>query len=291
MSPGMESGETAWRPSPEFTPVPRVPARDTPAVGVPAVDESAYAGARDLGHVALNSAEPPVPAEAGRGGGARDFGRVALDSSDLGRPEAVAPEQHGFRDRTAAEFRSQHPGEFLEPMARPYPVEKFAEPERLVQRVNPDFGEKSGCYDVNCADCARSFEQGWRGHLEEAAGRVPDRALVVEGEEASLPERPSLTEEWAGERFRPVDDTDAFRDRMLDAGHGASAIVHTQFVGPDGMGGGHAYNVVNDHGRLKVCDPQEGMVSVWTDGTIHPDLPPTTSHLAMGWNAAGSRIW
>lgn len=216
-------------------------------------------------------------------------------SSETGRVEGIetaeSPTNHlGYKDQALAEFRAERSDEFLEPMSRPYAIEPFSSADGLVERVNPDFGDKSGAYDANCADCARSFERSWRGQLEEAAGRSveidPKEGFVVEGEFSSE------TEQWAGERFSDVYDTADLHDRIEVAGHGASAIVHTEFVGPDGTPGGHAYNIVNEHGEVKVCDAQTHRVMPWTQASIHAELDGlSTSHRVMAWNAKGSRIW
>lgn len=208
-----------------------------------------------------------------------------------GTESAELPTNHlGYKDRSLAEFRAERSGEFLEPMSRTYVIEPFTSPEHLAERVNPDFGDKSGAYDANCADCARSFERSWRGQFEEAAGRSveiePGEGFVVEGESSAE------TEEWAGERFSDVYDTTDLHARIQVAGHGTSAIVHTDFVGPDGTPGGHAYNIVNDHGQVKVCDAQTHQVAPWTETSIHPELDELhTQHRVMAWNAYGGRIW
>ena len=205
--------------------------------------------------------------------------------------ETELPTNHlGYKDHSLAEFRAERSEEFLDPMSRTYAMEPFSPPERLVERVNPDFGDQSGAYNANCADCARSFERSWRGQFEEAAGRSveiePGEGFVVEGELSSE------TEKWAGERFSDVYDTDDLHDRIQAAGHGASAIVHTNFVGPDGTSGGHAYNIVNDQGAIKVCDAQTHTVAPWKQTSVHPELDGLSSqHRVMAWNADGNRIW
>lgn len=235
---------------------------------------------------------------AGTGG---DYANTFADSAWVESPGPVSIEQTraevehseleksnhlGFKDDPLREFRSTRPDEFLEPISRTHPVEAFSPPENLIDKINPDYGDPSGSYDVNCADCARSFERSWRGDFEEAAGRAPDRDQVVDGEPSSE------TEDWAGEKFSDVYNSDDLRDRLETAGHGASAIVHTDFVGPDGDYRGHAFNVVNDQGVLKVCDAQTHEVGPWTGSAIHPDLDGLwTRHRAMAWNSHGSRVW
>ncbi|HWB37774.1 MAG TPA: toxin glutamine deamidase domain-containing protein [Rugosimonospora sp.] len=200
--------------------------------------------------------------------------------------------EDGYRDRPLYEFRVRHAEEFLDGTSwRPdREIEPFSDPGTLVEKVNPDLGERSGAYDSNCADCARCFERSWRGHLEEAAGRSvevqPDGGLGAEGEYS--PE----TEEWAGEPFRDIGaDPESLREHLLAAGHGASAIVHTEFLDAEGADGGHAYNVVNDHGSIRVCDAQLATTFDWRAGSIHPLLDRPTAHRTMAWDARGERIW
>lgn len=195
----------------------------------------------------------------------------------------------GYMDRPLAEFREQHSEEFLEPMARPQRIEPFSDPESLVERINPDFGSRGSMYDVNCADCARSFERSWRGFLEEAAGRAPQiepgSGLQAGGE---LSEQ---TEEWSGEKFRDAFDPSELRARLEAGGHGSSAIVHTQFVDANGNPGGHAFNVVNSGGEVRVCDAQTHETFSWDPVSIRPELGPSATHRAVAWNANGERIW
>lgn len=219
----------------------------------------------------------PVPAE----------GAVSLDAG--GHDGVSEHSQASELNRPLSEFRAQHSEEFLEPMSRSHPIDKFSSPEQLVERINPDYGDRSGAYDQNCADCARSFERSWRGDFEEAAGRAPEvepaGGLVAHGEDSAR------TEEWAGERFADVYDSNALQSSLQQGGHGSSAIVHTVFTGPDGAEGGHAYNVVNDHGTIRVCDAQVHTVMPWTEGSIHQELGPSTRHWAMAWGPDRTRIW
>lgn len=237
--------------------------------------------------------------ESGDAGGAAAMGGDGIAAVENG-PATEGVDSGGYeqaseragetgRGGPLAEFRSEHSDEFLEPMARSYPIDSFSEPEGLVERINPDYGDPSGAYDQNSADCSRSFERSWRGDFEEAAGRAVEveagHGFVVQGEPSSE------TEEWAGGRFTDVYDSDGLRSSLRDGGHGSSAIVHTDFIGPDGAPGGHAYNVVNDHGTIRVCDAQVHAVTPWTEGSIHPELGASTWHRAMAWGPDGTRIW
>lgn len=185
---------------------------------------------------------------------------------------------HGAED--PREFRLEYPDEYLEPMSRSRAIEKFQDPRVGVERINPEYDPHSAedPYSTNCADCARCYEASWRGHEQEAAG-----VAHCEGE---LSER---TEEWAHEDFAPTDAAN-LRTSLEQAGHGSSAIVHTEFEGP--AEGGHAYNVVNFRGEILTVDSQNGEVHQFSDKEIHPDLDDTwrTKHEAMGWDASGRRI-
>lgn len=215
-----------------------------------------------------------------------------LPADHEGRPETgeapEVPTNHlGFKDQPVREFREQYPDEYLEPMNRmTVKVEPFSDPYELAEKVNPDV-ETGPEYQLNCADSARSFERGWRGNVEEAAGRAPqidhvNGGLVVSGESAER------TEEWAGERFSDVYDSGDLRLRVQAAGHGASAIVATW----DHEGSfGHAYNVVNYQGTVRVVDPQWSEVHPWSERSIHPELSDNCNHRAMAWDAKGQRLW
>ncbi len=215
----------------------------------------------------------------------------ALEHFEPERVEGSAAENPSFRERPAYEFRQQHTEQFIggTNWRAERPIPEFSSPDRLIEQVNPDFGDHSRIYDVNCADCARSFEQSWRGRLEEAAGRTPE--IGPEGLEPSG-ESSSITEEWAGERMQDARDPELLRFQLQEAGHGASAIVHTSYVDHNGVPGGHAYNVANDHGEIRVCDAQRHVTFPWTPTTIHAELRDfDTTHRAIAWNDRGARIW
>jgi Papain fold toxin 1, glutamine deamidase len=210
---------------------------------------------------------------------------------ERGRETGEAPESPtnhlGFKNQPEREFRNRYPDEYLEPMNRStVKVEPFTDPHELSARVNPDRGTGEP-YRRNCADCARCFERGWRGNVEEAAGRAyqvdqKTGGLVVTGEQSPR------TEHWAGERFTNAYNPHDLRERIQAAGHGASVIVHSE---DHDRGYGHAYNVVNYQGTLYVVDPQHHEIHQWDDRSIHPLLSDNSSHRAMAWNAKGQRIW
>lgn len=101
-----------------------------------------------------------------------------------------------------------------------------------------------------------------------------------------------MTEDWAGERFTPTPDDAELHRALLDGGHGSSAIVHSSWErGAQQRAGGHAYNLVNYHGEVRVLDGQLGQNMEWQPGDIHPMLGRSPRHVAMGWNGRGERIW
>lgn len=212
----------------------------------------------------------------------RESGEQELESSDYART--------AFKGGELRVFRARHEGEFTDVHSRPYRVERFGSPDDVVRGVNPFYGDGSRSYDVNCADCARSVERTWRGDHEEAAGRLPrfdpTGAVVPHGESSAV------TEEWAGERFTPAPNDVELRRVLTDGGHGSSAIVHSTWE-QDGrqMAGGHAYNVVNFRGALRVLDGQSSENFDWMPGDIHPAIGRNPEHRVMAWNAKGERIW
>jgi Papain fold toxin 1, glutamine deamidase len=204
-----------------------------------------------------------------------------------GSLEDLPAAQSSYRDRPLSEFRAAHEGEFTRVQSETYRVDRFAEPAEVVRNINPEFSDPSGRYQVNCADCSRSVERTWRGDHEEAAGRetqYDSSGVAFEGE------LPKETEEWAGEKFTETPDSEELRERLEDAGHGSSAIVNS-FWEFDGRPEGHAYNVVNYHGDLRVLDGQTGTSSAWVPDRIHPEVGDNRSHTAMAWNADRERIW
>jgi hypothetical protein len=190
------------------------------------------------------------------------------------------------------EFRAEHADAFLEPMSRTTRIERFDDPERTSKLVNPDRVTSMEAYHHNCADCSRSFERTWRGYREEAAGRAYQIApnegsrfnLVAEGEQSCL------TEEWCGEKLTSVEGMDQVREVVQSGGHGTSAIVHTQFEGENGEPGGHAYNIVNFHGRVEVVDAQAGEVLVWKPCVGHPWMKRVWGSETICWGPDGRRL-
>ena len=104
-------------------------------------------------------------------------------------------------------------------------------------------------------------------------------------------------ESWAGEPFTSTDLED-IHDRVAAAGHGSSAIVETRHTTPEGEPAGHVYNVVNNHGAVKVVDGQLGRVYSWNFESGHPELSNVSDFygnsrksMAMGWDARRSSLW
>lgn len=216
------------------------------------------------------------------------------ESADYGL-EKSNYEHRGYKGQDLREFRSEREGEFIEPMSRSFVVEKFDDPSRMVEHINPRYEDDPSyqdlrSYQVNCADCARCVERTWRGSHEEAAGRMP--RLDENGTYVPHGEQSSMTEEWAGESFAPVPVDSLLSKTLLESGHGSSAIIHSTWErDAQQKGGGHAYNVVNYHGGLRVLDGQTGESFDWEPGAIHPSLGRDPKHMAMAWNAEGERIW
>lgn len=208
----------------------------------------------------------------------------------VGRSE---PSEAGrrFFSRPEREFRALREEQFLEPMNRlSEKVEPFSNPEELVQRINPDY-ETGEPYQANCADCARCFERSWRGSVEEAAGRAyevnarhdPDLpGLYVEGEPSAM------TEEWAGREMRPIRDPLDLEEQLREAGPGSSAVVHTHWEDAHGHAHGHAYNVVNDRGHIRVVDAQTREVLPFDRESIRPGISPISIHRGLVWDAHGA---
>lgn len=191
----------------------------------------------------------------------------------------------GYQDQPLWKFREKFPGEYIETWEKPVTSERFPAPAHIVGEINPKY-RKSPSYRVNSADCARAVEKTWRGHRETAAGR---RILQHES--------PERMESWAGQPFRSLTLKD-IHDRVEDAGHGSSAIIESRYSTLDGEPASHVYNVVNDHGAVKVIDGQIGRVYSWDFLTGHPELGSVSDFhgthkrsMAMGWDADRRPLW
>lgn len=201
--------------------------------------------------------------------------------------------EKSYVDQPESEFRRQHAEQFLEPMNRVSDkVEPHTAPEYLVERVNPDYATDES-YQSNCADSARCFERSWRGNIEEAAGRAyevnsqhdPDLPGLYVGGEPS-----AMTEEWAGRDMRGILEPTDLKEELKREGHGSSAIVHTRWIDESGHPQGHAYNVVNDHGQIKVADAQTHEVLPFDDQSVRPGISPISKHQVLVWDAKGRPV-
>ena len=201
--------------------------------------------------------------------------------------------EKSYVDQPESEFRRQHAEQFLEPMNRvSEKVEPHTAPEHLVERVNPDYATDES-YRSNCADSARCFERSWRGNIEEAAGRAyevnsqhdPDLPGLYVGGEPS-----AMTEEWAGRDMRGILEPSDLKEELQREGPGSSAIVHTRWIDESGHPQGHAYNVVNDHGQIKVADAQTHEVLPFNDESIRPGISPISKHRVLVWDAKGRPV-
>jgi hypothetical protein len=207
----------------------------------------------------------------------------------------------GWRGRPLSEFHERYPGEYLE--ARAYPTEcpPFGEPADLAKTVNPKFPgdledyargeavrEAAQPYTVNCLDCSRAVEERWRGRLETAAGLQEPDGRAVDGEVIDR------FDEWTGEAHREVGDIEDVRQRLLDAGHGASVVIAVEgheYGAGESENSAHAFNVVNYQGEVRVIDGQLGRDFAWSPGTGHPMFETVQSTSVHGWDAEGRSLW
>lgn len=206
---------------------------------------------------------------------ADETGRETDESARSWRETAMLEDLHGAENPRL--FHSRFPGEYIEPIGGVRQIERFRDPQDTVDAINPRFDHGLE-YQVNCADCARSVEATWRGWQQQAAGR-----RWLEGESGER------MEQWSGDRLEPV-SADGLKHMMAEAGHGASAIVCTTQGGEHPMG--HAYNVVNYHGRILTVDGQTHEVFDYDEATIRPGFDPALPlvHQAMAWDANGNVI-
>lgn len=228
--------------------------------------------------------------------------RAAEDAERHAEQERLAREQteqaervreESYVDQPESEFRRQHSEQFLEPMNRvSEKVEPHTAPEYLVERVNPDYSTDEA-YRSNCADSARCFERSWRGNVEEAGGRAYEintqhdpqlPGLYVSGEPKAM------TEEWAGREMHGIAEPTDLKEALQQQGPGSSALVHTHWLDESGHPHGHAYNVVNDHGQIKVADAQTHEVLPFDDESVRPGLSPISKHQVLIWDAKGRPV-
>lgn len=228
--------------------------------------------------------------------------RAAEEAERHAEQERIAREQieraedgteRSYVDQPEGEFRRQHAEQFLEPMNRvSEKVEPHTAPEYLVERVNPDYSTDES-YRSNCADSARCFERSWRGNIEEAAGRSYE---VNTQHDPNLPglyvggESSAMTEEWAGRDMHGILEPSDLKEELQRQGPGSSAIVHTRWIDESGHAQGHAYNVVNDHGQIKIADAQTHEVLPFDDESVRPGISPISKHQVLIWDAKGRPV-
>ncbi|MFC4114744.1 toxin glutamine deamidase domain-containing protein [Nonomuraea zeae] len=114
----------------------------------------------------------------------------------------------------------------------------------------------------NAADCALAVLSTWHGEPATAAPRLPEYDRI--GRPALTGERGSVhrIEQWVGQRLQYLGQGrhayPIIARRLLDAGHGASAVIVVRWPG----GGSHAWNAVNSGGEVIWIDAQRGHMSV-----------------------------
>jgi hypothetical protein len=114
----------------------------------------------------------------------------------------------------------------------------------------------------NAADCALAVLSTWYGEPATAAPRLPEYDRigrpVLTGERGSV----DRIEGWTGQHFQYLGQGrhayPMMVRRLLDAGHGASAVIVVRWPG----GGSHAWNAVNFGGEVIWIDAQRGHMSV-----------------------------
>ncbi|MFI7640883.1 toxin glutamine deamidase domain-containing protein [Nonomuraea sp. NPDC049400] len=143
------------------------------------------------------------------------------------------------------------------------PGERFPDPRGTWVRLVNGGGPADDPFRAsNAADCALAVLSTWHGEPATAAPRFPEydgigRPLLT-GEQGSL----ARIEQWVGQRFQYAgqgrDGYPMIVRRLLDAGHGASAVLVVRWPG----GGSHAWNAVNADGEVIWIDAQRGHMSV-----------------------------
>ncbi|MEV1169661.1 toxin glutamine deamidase domain-containing protein [Nonomuraea sp. NPDC049784] len=143
------------------------------------------------------------------------------------------------------------------------PGDRFPDPRGTwVRLVNGGGAADDPFRASNAADCALAVLSTWHGEPAAAAPRFPEydgigRPLLT-GEQGSL----ARIERWVGHRFQYAGQGrhayPMIARRLLDAGHGASAVIVVRWPG----GGSHAWNAVNADGEVIWIDAQRGHMSV-----------------------------
>ncbi|WP_306323314.1 toxin glutamine deamidase domain-containing protein [Streptomyces sp. CC224E] len=133
----------------------------------------------------------------------------------------------------------------------------------LWARLINDHGINQPGRSNNCLDNARAGLSTWFGNPQVSAPRSPD--LNPDGTpDRHSPERDSYNnlDAWAGrpQIWAGSDHPNPYAriaHHLQDAGPGSAAVVGVQWPG----GGGHAFNVYNDNGRITWVDHQTGEIS------------------------------
>ena len=223
-------------------------------------------------------------------------GTVRLEAQEVvDEATSIGPSGRG---RPLSEFHARYPREYLEPRAYATECPPFGDPADLAKTVNPKFpgnlgefasgdpsGEAAQPYTVNCVDCSRAVEERWRGRSETAAGLVGAGGHAADGESVGR------FDEWAGEAHARVNIEDV-RQRLMEAGHGASVVIAAEGCERDSSeSSGHAFNVVNYQGEVRVIDGQLGRDFAWIPGTGHPMFDRIDFAFVHGWDAEGRALW
>ncbi|MFJ1791306.1 toxin glutamine deamidase domain-containing protein [Kitasatospora griseola] len=122
-----------------------------------------------------------------------------------------------------------------------------------VKQLNGD-GHRAPGRNNNCADAALSFKDTYDGHPTPAAPRVENNGAGEKGGRDRI-------EQSLGGRFEHLgsgpDGHAKLQDTLLTSGPGSQALI----ISTDGEGRSHAWNVVNQDGKIVYVDPQMGRTS------------------------------
>ncbi|MFJ8439447.1 toxin glutamine deamidase domain-containing protein [Kitasatospora griseola] len=122
-----------------------------------------------------------------------------------------------------------------------------------VKQLNGD-GHRAPGRNNNCADAALSFKDTYDGHPTPAAPRVESNGAGEKGGRDRI-------EQSLGGRFEHLgsgpDGHAKLQDTLLTSGPGSQALI----ISTDGEGRSHAWNVVNQDGKIVYVDPQMGRTS------------------------------
>lgn len=197
---------------------------------------------------------------------------AGIENTDLWSSARTSREWQAHPD---ADFRAEF-DDFIEPTEAYFPVaERFEDPRRWADRINPRWEGRGNPYGKNCADCARCVERTWRGSGEVAAG------LLKSGECTWR------VEQWTG-LLEDIGGAEVIA-RLERGGAGSSAYVVSTQKG----GWAHAYNLVNYEGEVLLVDGQIGCVEGardLLDGHDVEHLHPQAWHQAAFWDPEGEKL-